>query len=102
MLGKNVSTRLRILIDVCVVIVVLSGALTAYLFYDRITTSREKQKDTTSAIRVVLCFFQAENQTDLTRSQARRDRATRLTTEALAKINEKPCPTKKKKPGGTP
>lgn len=101
MLGKEAPRRQRIVVDIAMLLAFAAFLLTAALFYDRITTSREHQSDTNAAIRTVLCFAQAQAESDPFRTPHQRERAVRFYTEALKKIDELPCP-RFIKPGGTP
>lgn len=91
MLGDTAPKRFRLAVDGLAAMTVISLFLVSWLFYDRITTSRQTQADTRAAIRTVLCFAQSQVEADSAVTAKQRRRAVRFYTEALKKIDEPPC-----------
>jgi hypothetical protein len=92
MVGDTEPKRFRLVIDLLALLTAISLCLSAWLFYERITTSRAAQASTISAIRTVLCFAQGEVESDPTVTPQQKERAIRFYTEALKKVHALPCP----------
>lgn len=91
MVGDSASKRFRLAINSLAVLTVMSLLLASYVFYGRITESRDTQHNTVQAIRTVLCFAQQQVENDPHVPAGQKLRAVRFYTQALARIHALPC-----------